>query len=220
MRLTRRRALSPAGVPLSGSVLLGLSVLAGAVSAVYIHRRYGDYTAVPERLARYHSLNPELTMTYRDSVARVKAGAPRPQPGDELPIAGSTPLSTPVLRHMKRLDARSRTWAEQVQRIVAQTNPKWLVTSMIRPHRAHFSMHELGRAIDVMLPGPLVNENAASVSKLMEHLRAARLINMVYFGQTRNGNTVMHMEVHDLTTAGTPTSTLFINNGRHDEWLR
>lgn len=219
LKNSRTRRLS-SGPPIITTVMLGMGALAGAVASVLIHKRYGDPTAVPERVARYHSLNASLAMTYKDSVARARSGAPRPAPGNELPITGSAPLSSPVVQHMTRLGQRTRTWAEQVQRIVASTNPSWVVTSMIRPHRAHFSMHELGRAIDFMLPGPLSTGNIASVKTLIEHLRAAMLINMAYYGQTRNGNTVVHVEVHDLTLAGTPSSSLFINNGRHDEWLR
>lgn len=220
MRLTSKRAGGSSGPSALTSVLLGLGALSGAIASVMIHKKYGDPTAVPERLARYHSTNPILTMTYKDSVAHARSGAPRPAPGNELPVTGSAPLSAAVTQHMSRLGDRARTWAEQVRRIVADTNPAWVITSMIRPHRAHFSMHELGRAIDFMLPGPLSGDNLASVKKMIEHLRAALLINMVYYGQTRNGNTVVHVEVHDLTLAGTPSSSLFLNNGRHDEWLR
>lgn len=200
--------------------LLGVGAVLGMAGAITVHRKYGDPTAVPERLARYHPLNPGLTMTYKDSVSIARSSAPRPAPGSELPISGSVPLSSAVRQHMTRLGQRTRTWAEQVQRVVADTHPAWKVTSMIRPHRAHFSMHELGRAIDFMLPGPLSGNNVASVSALIRNLQSARLVNMIYYGQTRNGNTVVHVEVHDLTLAGTPTYGLFINNGRHDEWLR
>lgn len=220
MKLIRKRNHVVHGPTTAAFWLLGVGAVAGAVSSVFIHRKYGDPTAVPERLARYHSLNPQLDMTYKDSVARVRATAPRPVAGAELPISGSAPLSSAVRSHMDRLGQRARTWSEQVQRIVVETNPSWLVTSMIRPHRAHFSMHELGRAVDFMLPGPLSGSNANSVATLIDHIRAARLANMVYYGQTRNGNTVVHVEVHDLTIAGTPSYGLFINNGRHDEWLR
>lgn len=220
MKLIRKRSRVGHGPTPAAFWLLGLGAVTGAVSSVFIHRKYGDPTAVPERLARYHPLNSQLDMTYKESVARIRATAPRPAAGAELPISGSAPLSPTVRSHMGRLGQRAQTWAEQVQRIVAETNPSWLVTSIIRPHRAHFSMHELGRAIDFMLPGPLSGLNAQSVAILIDHIRTARLANMVYFGQTRNGNTVVHVEVHDLTLAGTPSYNLFINNGRHDEWLR
>lgn len=220
MLLRNKRTRIPSGPPAAATVLLGLGAVAGAVASVLLHRTYGDPTEVPERVARYHPLSTNLAMTYKDSVSRARSGAPRPAPGSELPISGSAPLSLAVISHMSRLGQRTRTWAEQVQRVVTSTNSSWVVTSMIRPHRAHFSMHELGRAIDFMLPGPLSGNNLVSVKSLIEHLRAAMLINMAYYGQTRNGNTVVHVEVHDLTLAGTPSSGLFINNGRHDEWLR